>query len=183
MQATPRSRATAGRGPASRSAAPTTASVRLARELAHYWAPAALVAHARDAALGERRQRARHAPPRREVRGRRRRLQAAHADVLVENAVEGCVRGTFGALMAHVQARRAPRRTRVGNRSLVTARATPDRRGAPRRRARSRRRDRARSARGRRVGARAGGARPRPARSRLTSRPAGGQRPPHLWGD
>ncbi len=79
MQATPRSRATAGRGPASRSAAPTTASVRLARELAHHRAPAALVAHARDAALGERRQRARHAPPRCEVRGRRRRLQAAHA--------------------------------------------------------------------------------------------------------
>ena len=28
-------------------------------------------------------------------------------DVLVENAVEGCVRETFGALMAHVQALRA----------------------------------------------------------------------------
>ena len=91
------------------------AFVRLARELAHHRAPAALVARAREAAQDERR----HARAMRLLAVRfgaeggasRRRMRPRRvprlADVLVENAVEGCVRETFGALMAHVQARRA----------------------------------------------------------------------------
>ncbi len=92
------------------------AFVRLARELAHHRAPAALVARAREAADDEvRHARAMHAlavkygadatsSPR--SRPHVRRVPRL-VDVLVENAVEGCVRETFGALMAHVQALRA----------------------------------------------------------------------------
>ncbi len=91
------------------------AFLRLARELAHHRAPSALVARAREAAQDERR----HARAMRllaarfgaEAGGPKPRMRPRRvprlADVLVENAVEGCVRETFGAVMAHVQARRA----------------------------------------------------------------------------
>ncbi len=91
------------------------AFVRLARELAHHRAPPALVARAREAAFDEvRHTRAMHrlakafgstsARPR--SRSGSRRVPRL-VDILVENAVEGCVRETFGAAMAHVQALRA----------------------------------------------------------------------------
>ena len=95
-------------------AASVHAFVRLARELAHHRAPSDLVARVREAAEDERR----HARSMRALairfgatdvpkprRGARRAPRLV--DVLVENAVEGCVRETFGALMAHVQARHA----------------------------------------------------------------------------
>lgn len=97
-------------------AASIDAFVRLARELAHHRAPAALVARAREAARDERR----HTGAMRSLAARfgadpadsacppsRTRRVPRLADVLLENAVEGCVRETFGALMAHVQALRA----------------------------------------------------------------------------
>lgn len=90
------------------------AFVRLARELAHHRAPTGLVVRSREAARDE----VRHArqtralaasfgaeAPDRRLRSRpRRRRVPGLVDLLVENAVEGCVRETFGALMAHVQA-------------------------------------------------------------------------------
>lgn len=89
------------------------AFVRLSRELAHHRAPAELVARARDAARDEvRHTRAMRAlaarfgadsKPTSRVRSRQRRAPRL-SDILIENAVEGCVRETFGALMAHVQA-------------------------------------------------------------------------------
>lgn len=92
------------------------AFVRLARELAHHRAPADLVTRAREAARDEvRHTRAMHAlavrfgaDAERVPRSRTKQRRAPRlADILVENAVEGCVRETFGALMAHVQAQLA----------------------------------------------------------------------------
>lgn len=96
-------------------AASIDAFLRLARELAHHRAPPALVARARDAAGDERRHTrsmnalaSRYGAPIPAPRARTRfRSVPRLAYVLLENAVEGCVRETFGALMAHVQALRA----------------------------------------------------------------------------
>jgi hypothetical protein len=91
-----------------------TAFRRLARELAVHGAPAQLVEAARAAvaeegrhyALMARAARARGAEPRRpRVRSMSVRPLLA---VARENAREGCVRETFGAMTAAVQARRAP---------------------------------------------------------------------------
>lgn len=90
------------------------AFVRLARELAHHRAPAELVSRARDAARDEIRHTrsmralaARFGADFEGVAGQRAKHRRAPrlVDILVENAIEGCVRETFGALMAHVQAR------------------------------------------------------------------------------
>ena len=85
----------------------TNAFVRLARELAHHRAPAALVARARARAAAQDERRHARAMRLRAARfgaeggASRRRLRPRRvprlADVLVENAVEGCVRETFGA--------------------------------------------------------------------------------------
>lgn len=92
------------------------AFVRLARELAHHRAPTELVARAREAARDEvRHTRAMSALAVRfgadSARNARTRAQQRRTprlvDILIENAVEGCVRETFGALMAHVQAQLA----------------------------------------------------------------------------
>ena len=92
------------------------AFVRLARELTHHRAPAELVSRARDAARDEIRHTrsmrvlaARFGADFDGVAGQRAKHRRAPrlVDILVENAIEGCVRETFGALMAHVQARGA----------------------------------------------------------------------------
>jgi hypothetical protein len=97
-------------------AASVEAFERLARELAALGAPRSLVRRARQAKADEvrhhallvdvgRRHDARFAPPAPRVApapGRRTLLAFA-----LENAVEGCVRETWGALVAHHQARRA----------------------------------------------------------------------------
>jgi phosphoribosylcarboxyaminoimidazole (NCAIR) mutase len=86
----------------------------LARELSAHRAPAALVRAARSAARDEvrharataalaRRYRAAPARPTLGNPPRRRSLEA----IAIENAVEGCVRETYGALVALWQARRA----------------------------------------------------------------------------
>lgn len=83
---------------------------RLARELARHGAPAGLVAQAHAAARDE----IRHARAMRRLAGVRvppvrfgRPPQRRLFDLAVENAVEGCVRETFAALLVHHQARHA----------------------------------------------------------------------------
>ncbi len=94
-------------------AASVFAFQRLADELAHHGAPSALARRAHRAARDEVRHTkttlalaARH--------GRTPQLPSSapmvlrgRLEVAVENAVEGCVRETYGALVAHVQAERA----------------------------------------------------------------------------
>jgi len=92
------------------------AFVRLARELAHHRAPTELVARAREAARDEVRHThamsalavrfGAHSERIPRTRAQQRRTPRL-VDILIENAVEGCVRETFGALMAHVQAQLA----------------------------------------------------------------------------
>jgi len=94
-------------------AASVVAFERLARELAAYGAPDALVAEARRAADDERRHardtrrlahdRGARVAPLPKLAGDVRSLRA----VAVDNATEGCVRETFGALVATWQAARA----------------------------------------------------------------------------
>jgi hypothetical protein len=94
-------------------AASVTAFERIRDALAHHRAPRELVAAAERAREDE----VRHAravsalatasggrAPRVRVRAKAR---ATKLDVALENATEGCVRETFGALVANVQARRA----------------------------------------------------------------------------
>jgi hypothetical protein len=94
-------------------AASVVAFERLARELAAYGAPNALIAEARRAADDERRHardtrrlahdRGARVAPLPKLAGDVRSLRA----MAVDNATEGCVRETFGALVATWQAARA----------------------------------------------------------------------------
>jgi hypothetical protein len=101
-------------GAAHLEAASVHAFRRLARELAAHGAPAALVAQAEAAIVDERRHARltarlarRHGalpPPARVTRSSKPRTLEA---IATENAVEGCVRETFAALLATWQARAA----------------------------------------------------------------------------
>lgn len=95
-------------------AAAVTAFGQLARELALHGAPASMVRaalrsrgdevrHARAMARLARRYGGRPVAPRVAAWAPR-----SLADVAADNAIEGCMRETFGALVAHAQARRAP---------------------------------------------------------------------------
>lgn len=94
-------------------AASVPAFERLARELAHHGAPAALIRRARAAMRDEiRHARAigalarRYGCPPREIEVPRLPCRGL-AEIARENAVEGCVREAFGALIATFQAARA----------------------------------------------------------------------------
>lgn len=95
---------------------------RLARELREHGAPAELVSGARAAAWDE----IRHARVMRDLSGRRLAARAFGSyrrrplpEIALENAVEGCVRETFGALCAHHQAGAAADRYRHAFRQIA----------------------------------------------------------------
>jgi len=94
-------------------AASVSAFTHLARELRAHGAPGELEARALDASRDEVRHARtvsrlarRHGARVPKVRGERQRVRALE-DIAVENAVEGCVRETFGAAVAMVQAQTA----------------------------------------------------------------------------
>ncbi len=94
-------------------AASVPAFERLARELAHHGAPAALVARARTAMRDEIRHARTLDELARQAGGRPRAITVAAlpcrelGEIALENAVEGCVREAYGALIATFQAARA----------------------------------------------------------------------------
>lgn len=97
-------------------AASVPAFAQLARELALHGAPSPLIGAALRARDDERRHARMTARLARRFGGRptaprlRRTPPRPLVEVLADNAAEGCVRETYGALVAHVQARRSPDR-------------------------------------------------------------------------